>query len=152
MSLSSPDSFICVHGVIDRPFMLCHCAGAAHHHKGTMMDYQALFLTAQGRINRLTYLTGFAIIFVVDLVLQAIAYATSQHAGLIATLMAILSIVLIYPGICIGIKRFHDRDKSGWWVLIALIPFIGWIWYLIEVFFLPGTRGPNKYGPDTVTA
>jgi uncharacterized membrane protein YhaH (DUF805 family) len=47
----------------------------------------------------------------------------------------------------IGIKRFHDRDKSGWWVLIAFVPIIGWIWYLIECGFLPGTDGPNRYDP-----
>lgn len=117
-----------------------------------MMDYQNLFLSAQGRINRLTYLIGAATLFVVNLVLSLITLAAREHAGLISTLLSIVSLILIYPGLCIGIKRFHDRDKSGWWVLIALIPLIGWIWYIIEVFFLPGTRGPNKYGPDTLPA
>ena len=46
------------------------------------------------------------------------------------------------------VKRWHDRGKSGWWVLIALIPLVGPIWAIIETGFLPGTSGPNEYGPD----
>ncbi|TGR16409.1 DUF805 domain-containing protein, partial [Mesorhizobium sp. M8A.F.Ca.ET.197.01.1.1] len=45
-------------------------------------------------------------------------------------------------------KRWHDRNKSGWWTLIGLIPIIGGIWLLIELGILEGTRGANQYGPD----
>jgi uncharacterized membrane protein YhaH (DUF805 family) len=116
-----------------------------------MMDYQTLFLTAQGRINRLTFLIGAAILYVVDIVLVAIFFATMEH-GLISALIALVAVALMYPALCIAIKRFHDRDKSGWWVLITFVPLIGGVWYIVETFFLPGTVGPNKYGPDTVTA
>lgn len=47
-----------------------------------------------------------------------------------------------------GAKRFQDRDKTGWWVLITFVPVIGPIWYWIECGCLPGTAGPNSYGPD----
>ena len=80
------------------------------------------------------------------LILYILAGATREHLGIISLLFSLLSIALIYPSVCIGIKRFHDRDKSGWWVLIAFIPLIGWIWYLIECGFLTGTSGPNQYG------
>jgi uncharacterized membrane protein YhaH (DUF805 family) len=63
-------------------------------------------------------------------------------------LLMIVSLVVIWPGLAINIKRWHDRDKSGWWILISLIPFVGPIWALVEVGFLPGTPGPNQYGPD----
>ena len=53
----------------------------------------------------------------------------------------------LIPSIIVYIKRFHDRDKSGWWVLIGLIPIIGGIWLLIELGFLKGTPGPNRFGP-----
>jgi len=46
----------------------------------------------------------------------------------------------------IQIRRWHDRDKSGWWVFIGFIPIIGPLWTLIELGFLPGTPGPNHYG------
>jgi uncharacterized membrane protein YhaH (DUF805 family) len=51
-------------------------------------------------------------------------------------------------GLAISIKQWHDRGKSGWWVLIGLIPFIGAIWALIETGFLEGDPGDNQYGPN----
>lgn len=50
--------------------------------------------------------------------------------------------------ICMLIKRWHDRDKSGWWVLVNLIPYAGWLWSLIVNGFLEGTIGQNRYGSD----
>lgn len=44
------------------------------------------------------------------------------------------------------VKRCHDQDLSGWYVLIAGIPFFGQLWILIGMGMLPGTEGPNKYG------
>ena len=50
--------------------------------------------------------------------------------GLFSGIFTLLSLI---PAIIVHIKRFHDRDKSGWWVLLGLIPFIGAIWLLIEL-------------------
>ena len=61
------------------------------------------------------------------------------------TLLAMLA--LIVPGIACAIRRLHDQDKSGWWLLIALIPVIGGI-VLLVFMFLEGTKGDNQYGPD----
>lgn len=46
------------------------------------------------------------------------------------------------------IRRFHDRNKSAWWVLLNLIPIIGWSWVWYECHFLEGTVGPNRYGAE----
>jgi len=46
----------------------------------------------------------------------------------------------------------HDRDKSAWWMLIILIPFVGGIWYLVEVGFLKGTEEQNQFGSDPLAA
>jgi uncharacterized membrane protein YhaH (DUF805 family) len=112
------------------------------------MDFQALFLTNSGRINRQPYWIGSIILVVVSAIVDGIIAAILGHGFLGQLLVLIVSLILLYASINIGIKRFHDRDKSGWWVLIALVPLIGWIWYLIECGFLPGTSGPNRYGPD----
>ena len=45
-------------------------------------------------------------------------------------------------------RRWHDRDKSGWWILIGLIPIVGPIWSIVECGFLDGTPGPNRFGPS----
>ena len=57
---------------------------------------------------------------------------------------------VIWTGLAMQVKRWHDRDKSGWFVLINLIPIVGAVWSLIELGFLRGTIGPNRYGPDSV--
>lgn len=56
-------------------------------------------------------------------------------------------IALTWSGIVMGIKRYHDRNKSGFWILIQFVPVVGAIWYLVEAGFLAGTPGPNDYGP-----
>lgn len=63
-------------------------------------------------------------------------------------LVVIYSIAILWAGLAVSVKRWHDRDKSGWWILIGLIPVIGTIWVLVENGFLPGTAGPNRFGPD----
>lgn len=57
-----------------------------------------------------------------------------------------LGIILLWPHLATTVKRLHDRGRSGWFVLIALIPIIGVVWLWIETWFLPGTPGPNAYG------
>ena len=57
-----------------------------------------------------------------------------------------LCIVVSWIGIASIVKRYHDRDKSGWWYLIVLVPLIGPLWQLIECGFLPGSDGGNSYG------
>ena len=51
-----------------------------------------------------------------------------------------------WVSLAISVKRWHDRGKSGWWVLIGFIPIIGGLWALIETGFLGGDPGPNQYG------
>ena len=55
-----------------------------------------------------------------------------------------------YPLLAIHAKRWHDRNKSLWWQLISLIPIIGPIWVSIELGFLKGTKGINRYDPEYV--
>ena len=61
------------------------------------------------------------------------------------------SLANLLPGIAIGVRRLHDLDKSGWWVLIALIPLIGAI-ILIVWYCSKGTTGDNRFGADPLAA
>ena len=60
----------------------------------------------------------------------------------------VLFVFCCWINIAATVKRYHDRDKSGWWILILFIPLVGFIWFLIELGCLPGTPGPNRFGPD----
>ena len=60
--------------------------------------------------------------------------------------IAIISVLFLDPTYALATKRWHDRDKSGWWSLIAFVPVIGGFWMLIELGFLGGSAGGNSYG------
>lgn len=54
---------------------------------------------------------------------------------------------MFIPGLAVQVRRFHDQDKSGWFILLGFIPYIGGL--ILFVFMcLEGTRGPNRFGPD----
>jgi uncharacterized membrane protein YhaH (DUF805 family) len=58
------------------------------------------------------------------------------------------NLVLAWPCAAVAAKRWHDRDKSGWWTLVYFIPLIGLIWTLISNGLLRGTVGANRFGED----
>jgi uncharacterized membrane protein YhaH (DUF805 family) len=62
--------------------------------------------------------------------------------------LGLINLVLLWPRLALCVKRYHDRDKTGFWLLIGLIPLIGWAWLIIELGFLDGTPGSNRYGPS----
>lgn len=53
----------------------------------------------------------------------------------------------IIPGLAVGVRRMHDLDKSGWMLLVSIIPIVGGIW-LFVLTVLDGTPGDNQYGPN----
>ena len=103
------------------------------------------FADFQGRSRRAEYWWFFLFIILLNIVLSAIAAAIPSIGGILAF---IVFLALIIPGLAVTIRRFHDLDKSGWWMLIGLVPIIGSIWLLIECGLLRGTEGPNRFGPD----
>ena len=60
---------------------------------------------------------------------------------------ALAGLALIVPSIAVGIRRLHDTDRTGWWLLIALVPLVGAI-VLLVFYVTEGTKGDNQYGPD----
>jgi uncharacterized membrane protein YhaH (DUF805 family) len=75
----------------------------------------------------------------------------AQTVGPYGPLSALLLVALIIPSIAVGIRRLHDTNRSGWWLLISLIPLVGGL-ILLYFYVLPGTTGPNDYGPDPLSA
>ncbi len=62
--------------------------------------------------------------------------------------VALFGVVVALANLATHVRRWHDRDKSGWWILIGLIPIVGPIWSIVECGFLDGTPGPNRFGPS----
>lgn len=71
----------------------------------------------------------------------------SGPGGLMIGVLAIAYLAILVPSIAVQVRRFHDQDKSGWFVLLNFIPYVGGI--ITFVFMcIEGTRGPNRFGPD----
>ncbi|HPT31155.1 MAG TPA: DUF805 domain-containing protein [Prolixibacteraceae bacterium] len=62
-------------------------------------------------------------------------------------LYMLYALFVLIPGLAVCVRRLHDVGKSGWMILIALIPLIGAIWLLV-LYCTAGDAGENKYGPD----
>jgi uncharacterized membrane protein YhaH (DUF805 family) len=70
----------------------------------------------------------------------------TQKGALVA--YGLWGLLMLLPSFAIHVKRWHDRGKPGWMVLVNLIPIVGPIWSFIETGCLPGTPGPNMYGDN----
>jgi uncharacterized membrane protein YhaH (DUF805 family) len=113
---------------------------------------QSLLFSFNGRIRRSQYwLYGIGVGFVGGVIL-AILSMLMRNGGAMMMVGGILAlvvyVVLIWAGLALSIKRWHDRDKSWVWIFIGAIPIVGFFWVLIECGFLDGTPGPNKFGPS----
>ncbi len=132
------------------------------------MDWKNLYLSFEGRINRQPFWLGLLAMTVVVWILEFIIFSlfggsammsidanNPDAAAAMRTAMSgmivpfcILFLVFLWPALAIYTKRWHDRDKSGWWSLIMFVPIIGALWLSIECGFLRGTDGPNRFGND----
>lgn len=114
------------------------------------MDWKYLLTSYQGRINRAKFWAGIGILIATGIVINILDAALGLHIG--EHPIGILAIVsmpfYIFLALALYTKRWHDRDKSGWWSLIGLVPVVGGVWLLVELGILEGTRGANRFGPD----
>jgi uncharacterized membrane protein YhaH (DUF805 family) len=67
--------------------------------------------------------------------------------GFFGPVYGLYALATLIPGLALGVRRLHDVDRSGWWLLLAIIPLIGalvlFVWAVSE-----GTRGSNQFGDD----
>jgi uncharacterized membrane protein YhaH (DUF805 family) len=110
------------------------------------INWQNLLFEFRGRINRAKFWTGLIVLFAFEAVLTFLAAVL--NSGAFEYFVWMILVICIWPAVAISVKRWHDRNKSGWWVFIGLIPLIGFLWVLIECGLLPGDQGYNDYGPD----
>lgn len=69
----------------------------------------------------------------------------AQVSSVFLILYFVYAIAVIVPSLAVAVRRLHDTNKSGWFLLLGFIPFIGFI--ILLVFYIQeGTPGPNDYG------
>ena len=141
------------------------------------MDLSSLFLSLDGQINLARFWLGTVILAVISFAATyLIVLLVGVSQGAIA-LSAAVAFALAYPSYAVMAKRFQDRDKPGRLALIGLVPVYAvnllytfdvfyslspstlaqgadvvisliFLWIMVELGFLKGTQGPNRYGPD----
>ena len=118
------------------------------------MDWMILpikrYADFSGRSQRKEYwmfTLGVIIAEVVIMTVEAILGINRMVGGLYGPILTLFLVALIIPSLAVSIRRLHDLDKSGWFLLLALIPLIGSI-ILLVFFCTNGTSGPNRFGPD----
>ena len=106
-----------------------------------------------GRARRKEYWYFVLFNIIISIVLAVIDVATgsfSAEAG-IGLLSGIYGLAVLIPSVAVTVRRLHDTDHSGWWLLIPLIPIIGAI--VLFVFAVQDSNaGENKYGPSPKAA
>jgi uncharacterized membrane protein YhaH (DUF805 family) len=113
------------------------------------MNILAVLFSFSGRIGRGQYWLGYFIqVALGALVWMCLLTGQQTENILFLVIPILLGPVVVWIGLATMAKRYHDRNKSAWWILIGLIPIVGGIWQLIELGLLRGTEGSNDYGPD----
>jgi uncharacterized membrane protein YhaH (DUF805 family) len=131
------------------------------------MNITHLLFSFDGRIRRLHYWLAAIALSVVMWIIMMVGVAVTvggaaatanaanpNPAGMAAAMSgvfvvyAIVLLVFLWPMLALQVKRWHDRDKGWLWVFISFIPVVGPIWALVELGFLDGTQGPNRFGPS----
>ena len=110
-----------------------------------------LFFSFEGRVNRAAYWL-YAVLLLNGILLALVvagAVIGSDDGIVVAYILGTLA--LLWPSLAFNVKRCHDRNRSGAFVLVSLVPLLN-LWYLVEILFLPGTAGANQYGQDPLSA
>ena len=144
------------------------------------MDWGHLFFKFNGRINRAKFWIAVLVYTVINVVLAILGIVTDQ-SGVFQAINGMLAIVIFISSLAVGVKRLHDRDKSGWYLvlfyivpsvlvfaailvgtimedsfmiaaLLGLVAFAIGVWAFVEMGCLRGTVGANRYGPDPLAS
>jgi len=82
-----------------------------------------------------------------NLIFSLAAMVLDSELGTSGIVYLIYAVIVALPSLAVTVRRLHDVEKSGWYILILLIPFIGAIG-IIALTIKDGETGPNEYGPD----
>ncbi len=99
------------------------------------------YLNFEGRARRADFWWW----FLATILACVVASFVGGVLGIANLLTSLLSLALFLPNLTFAVRRFHDIGMSGWWVLISLIPILGFL--ALIYFFIKPSDGPNQYGP-----
>jgi uncharacterized membrane protein YhaH (DUF805 family) len=104
------------------------------------------YVTFSGRAARSEYWYWTLFVVLLTIAAQIIDHAIFDDPTETGLAQPLISLVLFLPGIAVAMRRLHDLDRTGWWLLIVFT--VVGILLLLYWDCLKGTTGPNQYGPD----
>lgn len=105
-----------------------------------------------GRARRKEYWMFALMTFVISFVLTMIdIFAGLEFAPEVGVLSTIFGLIILIPSLSVTVRRLHDTGRSGAWILIGLIPLIGWIVMLVFMV-LDSQPETNRFGPNPKAA
>jgi len=116
------------------------------------LEVMSKYAVFSGRARRKEYWMFQLINMIILVVLFAalipplITHSQSFLLLFLGVFLCVYALATIIPGLAVSVRRLHDADLSGWWVLVGLVPAGGIILLVFHV--LDGTPGPNRYGPN----
>ena len=114
------------------------------------MNFVQICFSFKGRIGRGTWWLMQVLIGIILYILQVVDPELFDPDSLKVSHTLITLLVLAWIELAVSAKRWHDRNKSAVWILFSFIPIIGQIWALVELGFIKGTKGHNRFGPDPI--
>lgn len=106
------------------------------------------YVTISGRAQRSEFWWWVLFIFAGNIVFGLLdGMLFGNDPGSLRGFGGLFGLATLLPTICVGGRRLHDRDMSAWWLLLWLIPVVGWA-IIFFICALEGTQGPNRFGPD----
>jgi Predicted membrane protein len=116
------------------------------------MTLKKLFFSLEGRLGRKLFWLVSIFVGLLTSFIETVVRVNGESLGAVLMfLFFIITVVSFWTSLAVSVKRAHDRNHSGWFILLGLIPIVGQIWMLIELGCLPGTPGANMYGEPPST-
>jgi len=100
-----------------------------------------------GRSQRAEYWYFALFTNIINIALAVIGPIAGYNPTVLMSLFYLYNLAIMIPGLAVSIRRLHDIGKSGWMLLVPLIPLIGPIWLLV-LMATDSNPGDNKYGPN----
>lgn len=120
--------------------------GAFDYFKDVVFNNYANF-NGRARRSEYWYFTLFSTLLYMVAVGLSMALGGEENPFISFAIVGVVAVALFLPSLAVMIRRLHDTNRSGWWILINFIPYLGGI-VLLVFMCLDGTAGPNKYGED----